>query len=111
DKGPLDVLTEQDVWKDYNLGQLYVNQIYASLPGGILRNFDGATEIEDANLEEQRTYAVGEVTPNNSPFSEAWTEDYQAIARINKFLANFNPENADPAKVEILKAEALFLRA
>lgn len=111
DKGPLDVIREEDVWNDFNLGQAYINEIYAGLPGGMDRDLDGTTEIEDGNKEFTLTYAAGEVTPFNSPFSEAWTIYYSTIARINKFLVNFNPEKADPDAVNILKGEALFLRA
>jgi hypothetical protein len=112
DTKPLNDFTEQDVWTDYNLGIAYINEIYANLPGDIVnRNLDGATEIEDPNNLAQRTYNVGEVTTVNSPFSDAWDEDYAQIARINLFLANFNPQNGDPDQAKTLRGEALFLRA
>jgi hypothetical protein len=111
DKGPLDVLQEDDVWKDFNLGQAYINQVYAALPGGMDRDLDGTTEIEDGNKDFTLTYAAGEVTPFNSPYSEAWPIYYSNIARINKFLENFAPPDADPDAMNALKGEALFLRA
>jgi len=110
DKKPLDVLTEENVWTDVNLGRAYINQLYASLPGGIERDLDGTTEIEDGNKQDTRTYAVGEVTAVNSPFSSSW-ETYSVIARINKFLENFNPPEAEQEEIDGLKGEALFLRA
>lgn len=110
DKKPLDVLTEENVWSDYNLGKLYINEIYAGLPGSIERDLDCTTEIGDGNKFSTRTYAVGEVTTNNSPFSDSWN-NYAIIARINKFLENFDPVNAEEEEVNALKGEALFLRA
>ena len=110
DKKPLDVLTEEDVWTDINLGTAYINQIYTELPGSIERDLDGATEIEDGNKDATHTYASGEVTPSNSPFSSSWYT-YSVIARINKFLENFNPPAEDHDAAEVLRGEALFLRA
>ncbi|MBL7698073.1 MAG: RagB/SusD family nutrient uptake outer membrane protein [Chitinophagaceae bacterium] len=111
DKGPLDVIREEDVWKDFNLGQAYVNEIYAALPGSIERDLDGTTEIEDGNKDDTWTYAAGEVTAFNSPLSEAYPTYYAVIARINKFLENFDPENGEEEAVNGLRGEALFLRA
>lgn len=111
EKGPLDVIREEDVWKDFNLAQAYVNEIYAALPGGIERDLDGTTEILDGNKDGTWTYAAGEVTAFNSPFSESYAPHYAVIARINKFLENFEPENAEEDAVNGLKGEALFLRA
>lgn len=111
DKGPLDVLTEENVWTDVNLGSAYINQIYAALPGGIERDLDGATEIEDGNKDATHVYAAGEATPFNSPFSDSWNTSYAVIARINKFLENFNPPAADEEAAKVLRGEALFLRA
>lgn len=110
DKKPLDVLTEENVWNDYNLGRLYVNELYAALPGSIARDLDCTTEIGDGNKTSTRIYAVGEVTSNNSPLSDAWYT-YATIARINKFLENFDPSDAEEEEIDALKGEAYFLRA
>jgi starch-binding outer membrane protein, SusD/RagB family len=110
DTKPLDVLTEENVWKDFNLGRLYINEIYANLPGGIGRDIDATTEIEDGNQEGTRTYATGQVTSANSSLSSVWY-NYAIIARINKFLEKFNPDGAPDADVIRLKGEAKFLRA
>jgi starch-binding outer membrane protein, SusD/RagB family len=111
DKKPLDVLSADAVWADINLGRLYVNELYSSLPGGIDRDLDCTTVIGEGNKSSTRVYAVGEVTANNSPFSDEWYS-YETIARINLFLENFAPQNAEnEEEVNRLRGEALFLRA
>ena len=112
DKGPLDVIDEGLVWEDPNLAQLYLNNIYLQLPGGLDRSLDCATEIGEgaASWFPSQVYNTGEVTPADSPYSDSWYQ-YSAIRSLNEFLEKYNMTKGDPGVNNQLRGQALFLRA
>jgi len=112
DKKPLDVIDEELVWTDANLAQLYLNNVYLQIAGGLGRSLDCATEIAEGghNWHSSQPYNTGEITPANSPYSEAWSH-YSVIRNLNEFLSKYDMSQGDETANNQLRGQALFLRA
>ena len=110
-KGPLDAVDENLVWTDPGLAQLFVNDLYNSIPGGLWRQVDDASDVSEAAHSWLAAifYNIGDVTPSNSPF-ECWGL-YNQIRSTNVFLENAAPKEANAAAFNTIKGEAIFLRA
>ena len=111
DKGPLDSIDENLVWTDPSLAQLFVNDLYNSIPGGLWREVDDASDVSEAahSWLEAIFYNIGDVTPSNSPF-ECWGL-YTPIRSANTFLKNMAPSETNADAFNSIKGEAIFLRA
>ncbi len=102
DKKDLSAVTEEDVWNDPNYTKAYLNKLYNdNLPGwdaGIAGNSDEATG-ESAILYGQLTTS----SIDNWPYTQ--------IRNINILLSSIEQGEIDVATKELLKAQALVLRA
>lgn len=108
-----------------------VTSVYARLPNGIDKNYEGgsgstfaaATDEAECALSNSSVHRFynGGWSPNN-PFSFAWENSYKAIAEANNFLekldkinledyANNNDYEALKNKFDLFKYEVRFLRA
>ncbi len=113
DKNPLGEIEEGLVWTDVNLANLYVNNIYAAIPGGIQRNMDCATDLGDQghNWMSTQTWNIGDITPGGAPFQDEWYTSYAQIRAANNVLANAGTLKGNPVAIDKLKGQAYFLRA
>ena len=124
DLKPLDAISEEDVWKDINLIELYVNDRYNELPHGYTQwagglRLTGITD-ESYHMHEARfldKYTQGGLTSgslNMYYFNGFWLDAYQAIRNQNIFLENIDQYEAsedEQARIKQLTAEIRFMRA
>lgn len=111
--------------------QRLVTSVYAHIPNGFDRNYEGgsgatlaaATDEAECALSNSSVHRFynGGWSPNN-PFSYTWENSYKAIAEANNFLekldkidlsdyANNNDYEAMKNKFELFEYEVRFLRA
>ena len=123
---------EQWVYQSPNYGiQRLVTSLYARIPNGIDKNFEGgsgatfaaACDEADCALSNSnvRKFYNGGWSPIN-PFAYTWENSYKAIAEANNYLEkqykidlsayeNNNDYQAMKSKFELFEYEARFLRA
>lgn len=126
-----DRYTDASIWSDVNLADTYLLSAYDGLAMGY-----GPVMIESVsdNIRHEFTwgsqnYVQGNISPDNiqpwvqewaHPEIVTWTDNFRNIQTINVFLANIDkvPEAYNPSergaieeRVDVLKGEALFLRA
>jgi hypothetical protein len=128
DKKPLNQISEDAVWKDLNLAEAYVNNIYTGLPNGFTRGYymlASATDEADATYQwtQAEFFTRGDYTPgtdNYPQFGVPWDEinangpwglNYRFIRQANIFLERIEAVPGDPARKDRLTGEAKFLRA
>ncbi len=111
DKGPLDAIDETLVWSNPSVAQLFINNLYNDIPGGLLRSVDDATDLSEAahTWMEANNYNLGVVSPSNTAF-DCW-KLYSSIRSASLFLENANPAAGDAEAFKTIKGEAIFLRA
>ncbi len=125
DLKPLDAISEEDVWVDLNLIELYVNDRYNELPHGYTQwagglRMTGITD-ESYHMHEARfldKYTQGGLTSgslNMYYFNGFWLDAFEAIRNQNIFLeniGNYNPTSAEEEqRITQLTAEIRFMRA
>lgn len=133
DSTPQDQYSDATVWADINLADSYLLNTYKSLgigfSGLMLAVITDEVRFTHGGAE---TYMQGQLSPSslgpftppdnpNSPTSfGSWKQHFDNIQKINKFLANIHRvAEAVPvsdkagveAKTDVMKGEALFLRA
>jgi hypothetical protein len=126
DKKPLNQISEDAVWKDLNLAEAYVNNIYTGLPNGFTRGYymlASATDEADATYQwtQAEFFSRGDYTPGAYPqFGVPWDEinangpwglNYRFIRQANIFLERIEGVPGDQARKDRLTGEAKFLRA
>ncbi len=123
DKAPVDRYTDAVLWLDINLAQGYLLNTYEG--AGIGYSQYMITSVSDESQSQTNDlYVRGDLTPENTaPWNTdlpGWNFHYQNIQKVNKFLGNINrvvdaATQADranlQAQVDVMKGEALFLRA
>lgn len=131
DKEPLDRFSDATVWKDINLVDRYVQNLYHELAIGwqtenLLNNI--TDDVFNRTLRGTDVYLKGDITPDNlGPISNnfgykhlRWNRLFSNIQKINILLDNIDKvlvEADDIVKsklekdVNLLKGEAYFLRA
>lgn len=125
EKSPQDRYTEEAVWNDINLARTYLSKAYSDVQYGIGRGeMLGAMtdEMIIARGGSSKPYNSGVITSDNLGSNRGhltWS-NYGNIQRLNTFLVNIErvPENYEGSQlesieedVEILRGEALYLRA
>lgn len=113
DKNPLGEIGEGQVWTDVNLAALYVNNIYAAIPGGIYRNMDCATDLgeEGHNWMPTQAWNYGDISQDYAPFQDEWYTCYTQIRAANNVLVNAGTLKGSTEAIDQLKGQAYFLRA
>lgn len=111
-KQPLEEISDDLVWKDIKLANLYLNDVYLNLPGGLNRGLDCSTEIGEEGHEwvASQSWNNGDVNPFNNSFDE-WGIAYSQIRKTNLILENFGTIVGDPTALDQLRGQAYFLRA
>lgn len=125
EKSPQDRYTEETVWSDIVLARLYLSKAYDLVQYGIGRGeMLGAMtdELIIARGGSSKPYNSGVITADNLGTNRGhltWS-NYENIQRLNIFLENIErvPENYEESQresieeeIEILRGEALYLRA
>ncbi len=117
---PLSSFSDEDVWKDPKLAELFVNNIYAR---GVFAFKDagfgwGAQTDElfsNFNWMNENTAVTGQGTPDNFASSlNFWSTLYATVRYTNIFFMNeekLAAASSDKALVDRLKGETRFLRA
>jgi hypothetical protein len=119
DAGPLENLTESNVFDptDQNgfYAEQYLNDIYAGLPNGFNRIdgnlIDAATDDAVPSQEGSDIDQItkGFISISSNP-DDAWAKNYAGIRKVNLFLNKIDVVPV-PVKIAFWKPEARFLRA
>jgi hypothetical protein len=117
---PQDSISEEVVWNDLNLIELYVNDRYDELPHGFV-SWSGELRmagITDESYHQWEAYIIdkhtrGGLTPTNMLFFGGyWLDAYQAIRNQNIFLENIDLyQGSETERIAQLTAEVRFIRA
>lgn len=133
DQTPQDQYSDATVWTDINLAESYLLNTYKSTGIGFAPvMFTAISDEVRFTHGGAETYMQGQLSPSslgpftppddpNSPTSfGSWKQHFDNIQKINKFLANIDrvsesaPETEKvgiKTKTDVMKGEALFLRA
>lgn len=128
DKNPLDRYSDPVVWSDINLASTYLNTIYDNVDYGFNQRAHGyqtgmfALETFKTKGGEVIIYNSGQISPDNTGSYRGHSNwhRFDEIQRLNVFLNNIDqvpeayPESEKStikAETDVLKGEALFLRA
>lgn len=120
DKRPLGAYTEEEVWSDVNLVQLYVNSLYRSLP----HFFYGDTPVPSTagysaasdegyatfDYEDVWLWNSGEITPDDIGL-DGWGQYYSFIRDCNIFFKNIGQVDAPQNQKDELIGQVKFIRA
>jgi len=128
DRNPQDTYSDPVVWSDISLAEYYLNNVYDKVEYGWNQRGHGyqtgifAAETVLTKGAEHHQYDNGSLSPGNLGADRgqlSW-HHYENIYTVNFFLANIDrvtaayPEAEQEdikARVDVLKGEALFLRA
>ena len=89
ERQPLDKLSEEDVWKDANLMQAFVNNTYAKMVNGFNNDYWPMCLCDEAYRRSRATYHTinqGQLTPVNMVPLNYWKLYYTTITDCNIFL-------------------------
>ena len=118
DLKPLDRLSDEDVWNDASLMQLYVNSCYNSLTYGLIDYMEGSYTDElwsrsnDAGTHDVLEGALDPDIVNKLPsFLNYWTTGYAYIRKINTFLEKSEDAPLSDEQRNNMVGELKFLRA
>ncbi len=128
DKTPLDRYSDPVVWSDINLASSYLNTIYDNVDYGFSQRGHGyqtgmfALETFKTKGGEVIIYNSGQISPDNTGSYRGHSNwhRFEEIQMLNLFLDNIDevsesyPESEQStikAETDVLKGEALFLRA
>lgn len=124
DRKPSDLITEEEVFRNIENAEKFVNTIYQSLPNmyapWAVWPMSSATDETNQSIDNSASAAdagnfnMGSMSPANFPLSGQWDEYYGKIRSCNIFLKNFERIPVDhnyPERRNRLKGEVLLLRA
>lgn len=120
DQDPLDSFTDEAVWSDLKLAEVYLNAQYTKLmpensKGVIFASY--TDEVYQKHKYGSENYTQGYLTPDQSNIGwdnttwDPWYDYYDYIAKINLFLEKIDDVPGDDNYRNTLKGQALFLRA
>ncbi|WP_246343694.1 RagB/SusD family nutrient uptake outer membrane protein [Adhaeribacter radiodurans] len=123
---PVDRYTDAVLWEDINLSKAYLLDTYRGTGIGYRQYMVTGVSDESQIKFRENFYVRGDISPDNaapwglSSYLPGWNDHYKNIQKINKFLDNVGraveAASADnktsvQAQVDILRGEALYLRA
>src|SRR5260221_3378318 len=124
DQAPPDQYTDATLWKDINLVDAYLLGTYQGTKVGFYQELRTGLTDETYCFQGSDVYVTGQISPDNavalSRGFPTWLTYYGNIQRINVFLSKIDvvadaypaPQQAEiKGKANIMKGEALFLRA
>lgn len=120
DQEPLDSFTDEAVWNDLRLAEIYLNGQYANLmpensKGVIFASY--TDEVYQKHKYGSENYTQGYLSPEQSGIGwddttwDPWYDYYDYIAKINLFLERIDDVPGDETYRNTLKGQGLFLRA
>lgn len=125
DKKPVDRYTDAVLWSDVNLAQAYLRDAYQGAQIGYRAYM--VTSVSDESQNRAENYYVrGDLAPESTQpwgtgtFLAGWNEHFMNIQKVNKFIGNIDravdaavetDRAAIQQQVDVMKGEALFLRA
>lgn len=117
---PLDQITSASLWKDPNLMQAYVNNIYIGLGLGEFNSTSGLSDLSDESMWTNGAKAITQSTITSSNLDVfggsrfnylEWGYLYGYIQKCNVFLKNTDGwSGSDPSLVSSMRGEVYFLR-
>lgn len=121
DRKPSDLITEEEVFKNIENAERFVNTTYQSLPNmfqpwgwPLSSATDETNQAIDNSSADAGSFNTGSMSPSNFPLSGQWDEYYGKIRACNIFLKNYDKVPNDPNypdRRSRLKGEILLLRA
>lgn len=122
DTTPLDQLSTSTFWNNEKDARLALMGVYANGSVGTrgsigFRVFDTYLTLDAMTDNGNEKDAIlthfnnGELTSSNTVVLNLWKSSYQNIGRANNLIANIGKVSMDLAKINEMKAEAMFLRA
>lgn len=118
DLKPLDKLSDEDVWKDPSLMQLYVNSCYTALPHGFDQYMQGSFTDElwsRSNDRASQELLSGAIDPDNvnslPTHLNYWKTAYTNIRKINTFFDKSQNAPLSDEQRKGMIGELKFLRA
>ena len=120
DQDPLDSFTDEAVWGDLNLAEIYLNDQYTKLmpensKGVIFASY--TDEVYQKHKYGSENYTQGYLTPDQFNIGwddttwDPWYNYYDYIAKLNLFLEKIDGVPGDDNFRNTLKGQGLFLRA
>ncbi|OFX32940.1 MAG: hypothetical protein A2W90_01740 [Bacteroidetes bacterium GWF2_42_66] len=110
---PKDQISDSYVWTDADQADLFLNNIYASLPS-VINRFDPWENWSDDAMDgaegttSRNVYAIAAYTPSNA---ETQWGQYSNIRKCNLFIENVTNSGLADEWKKLRLAEARFLRA
>lgn len=120
DQEPLDSFTDETVWSDLHIAELYLNDQYTKLMPETAKGVRFASytdEVYQKHKYGSENYTQGYLSPDQSAIgwdhttNDPWYDYYDYIAKINLFLERIDDVPGDDNYRNTLKGQALFLRA
>ena len=105
-------ISDDDVWNDPTLVQMYINNLYICLPGWEIRIYNAISD-EARNsfpLVNVENILKGEWNDTDNPMDN-WANSYQYIRVANDFLQKVTTASVDEEIIARTSAEARFIRA
>ncbi len=120
DQEPLDSFTDEAVWGDLRLAEIYLNAQYANLMAESSKGapFSSLTdEVYHKHKYGTENYTQGYLTPDQSNLGggdtmwDPWYDHYDYIAKLNLFDERIDDVPGDDTYRNTLKGQALISRA
>jgi starch-binding outer membrane protein, SusD/RagB family len=129
DVKPTSFVSDATLWKDINLVDQFVNNIYGTLQSGFTRQdfgqgggfswsrgmsiMEAGSDDADGKLDAKvQLFNTADITPSFTPYNEdIWLNNYSAIRKINVLLSKIDAVPGDEKLKARYKAEAQFIRA
>jgi len=117
DKAPLDKYSDENVWKDVSLTNLFINSIYANMHTIYDDAGDWLMGCITDEAEAGRTFVAsqqintGEYSAADNIYSEYYTDGFANIRKCNLLLQNLPKVPASDDVKKRMRGEAFFHRA
>lgn len=109
DKKELNAVDGQDIWNDYNLANLYLNDVY----GSAIPTFSGTsnTNISDESLGTGTGYMMYGLLTKEDTYGIFSSNSWYLIRQLNTLFEGLSSGTMDEADKNLLMGQAYFLRA
>lgn len=113
---PQGAISSDVVFTDPAFTELYLNDIYKSLPHGFSRGWymlDAASDDAENSYPwpaSNTRFNTANITSENSPFNGLWGNAYSQIRKLNTLIKNFDQLKGSEQIINRIKGEAHFLR-
>lgn len=111
---PTSQVSDADVWKSTGNADLFLNNIYAGLPGQFNTNDPEENFSDNAMRGSSSGYSFATYAGSNytsSTVKDYWEPYYNVVRRSNLFIEKVSKSNLDATWKKTRLAEARFLRA